>query len=88
MFGYMLTTKQMKATPPAGLTFLLYFSSSSSESWKFYFRISIRAGTHFSDLQEVEVIDLNEPTGWIVIPLKDAQEKLVLGLFHSGIVQI
>ena len=32
MFGYMLTTKQMKATPPAGLTFLLYFSSSSSES--------------------------------------------------------
>ena len=43
----------------------------------FYYRISIRAGTHFSDLQEVEVIDLNEPTGWIVIPLKDAQEKLV-----------
>lgn len=26
-------------------------------------RISIRAGTHFNDLQEVEVIMLNEPTG-------------------------
>lgn len=40
-------------------------------------RISIRAGTHFSDLQEVEVIDLNEPTGWIAIPLKDAQDKYI-----------
>lgn len=36
-----------------------------------FFRISIRAGTHFNDLQEVEVIDLNEPSGWVMIPLKD-----------------
>ncbi|KAK7874494.1 hypothetical protein R5R35_001577 [Gryllus longicercus] len=38
-------------------------------------RISIRAGTHFNDLQEVEVIDLNEPTGWVHIPIKDIHEK-------------
>ncbi|XP_067000450.1 anaphase-promoting complex subunit 10 [Anabrus simplex] len=38
-------------------------------------RISIRAGTNFNDLQEVEVIDLNEPTGWVLIPVKDINEK-------------
>lgn len=26
-------------------------------------RISVRSGTHFNDLQEVEIIDLSEPTG-------------------------
>jgi len=33
-------------------------------------RISIRAGNHFNDLQEVEAIDLQEPTGWTFIPLQ------------------
>lgn len=40
-----------------------------------FFRISIRAGTNFTDLQEVEVIDLNEPTGWFLIPIKDIHER-------------
>merc|ERR550517_1095896 len=31
-------------------------------------RISVRGGTNFNDLQEIEVVDLNEPAGWIVIP--------------------
>lgn len=39
------------------------------------FRISIRAGTNFNDLQEVEVIDLSEPTGWVLIPIKDIHDK-------------
>ncbi|XP_022184239.2 anaphase-promoting complex subunit 10 [Nilaparvata lugens] len=38
-------------------------------------RISIRAGTNFSDLQEVEVTDLTEPTGWVVMPVKDIHER-------------
>lgn len=38
-------------------------------------RISIRCGTHFNDLQEIEVADLNEPSGWLFIPLKDLQER-------------
>ena len=33
-------------------------------------RVSVRGGTNFNDLQEIEVVDLTEPTGWIVIPLK------------------
>jgi len=40
-------------------------------------RISVRGGTNFNDLQEIEVVDLNEPAGWIVIPLKDINERLV-----------
>ncbi|XP_026480570.1 anaphase-promoting complex subunit 10 [Ctenocephalides felis] len=38
-------------------------------------RISIRAGTHFNDLQEVEIIELSEPTGWVVVPIKDAEDR-------------
>ena len=37
-------------------------------------RISVRAGNHFHDLQEVELMDLSEPNGWVVIPLKDAND--------------
>lgn len=40
-------------------------------------RISVRAGNHFQDLQEVELIDLNEPNGWVVIPLKDSNDSPV-----------
>ncbi|KAF4526035.1 hypothetical protein B566_EDAN000829 [Ephemera danica] len=38
-------------------------------------RISIRAGTHFNDLQEVEVVDLTEPSGWFMIPIKDTHGR-------------
>ncbi|CAD7089340.1 unnamed protein product [Hermetia illucens] len=38
-------------------------------------RISIRSGTHFNDLQEIEIIDLSEPTGWVVIPVKDGRDR-------------
>ncbi|XP_066960107.1 anaphase-promoting complex subunit 10 isoform X2 [Macrobrachium rosenbergii] len=38
-------------------------------------RISIRCGTHFNDLQEIEVVDLHEPTGWLLIPLKDIHDR-------------
>nr|SVE75091.1 EOG090X051P [Daphnia dolichocephala] len=61
--GYLQITRQMRATP------LVVMGNVN--------RISIRAGTGFSDLQEVEVVELNEPNGWIAIPLKDAQEKCI-----------
>lgn len=32
-------------------------------------RISIRSGTHFNDLQEIEIVDLVEPTGKCLILL-------------------
>ncbi|XP_063375267.1 anaphase-promoting complex subunit 10 [Cydia amplana] len=38
-------------------------------------RISIRAGTHFNDLQEIEVIELIEPSGWEMIPIKDMHDR-------------
>ncbi|WAQ98217.1 APC10-like protein [Mya arenaria] len=34
-------------------------------------RISIRAGSHFNDLAEIEQIELGEPIGWVCVPLKD-----------------
>ncbi|KAJ1478240.1 anaphase-promoting complex, subunit 10-domain-containing protein [Baffinella frigidus] len=30
-------------------------------------KISIRAGTHFHDLQEVKEVTLDEPTGWLSV---------------------
>jgi len=40
-------------------------------------KISVRVGTNFNDLQEIEVVDIQEPSGWIVIPLKDINDKLI-----------
>lgn len=40
-------------------------------------RISIRAGSHFNDLVEVEQIELSEPIGWISVPLKDMNGKSI-----------
>ena len=49
--------------------------SNNISNFQYFFRISIRAGTNFNDLQEVEVMDLNEPSGWVVIPIKDINER-------------
>ena len=41
-----------------------------------FYRISIRAGNHFNDLTEVELVELKtEPSGWIIVPLKDIHEQ-------------
>ena len=40
-----------------------------------YCRISIRAGSQFHDLVELEQIELSEPVGWVSVPLKDANDK-------------
>jgi len=38
-------------------------------------KISIRCGTHFNDLQEVELVEFNEPSGWVQIFLKDIRDR-------------
>ncbi|EDW32028.1 GL10659 [Drosophila persimilis] len=40
-------------------------------------RISIRSGTNFNDLQELQVLDLTEPTGWVQVPIKDGNVKSI-----------
>ena len=39
--------------------------------------MSVRCGTNFNDLQTIEEVELNEPAGWVVIPLKDLSDRLV-----------
>lgn len=41
------------------------------------FKISIRAGNCYTDLQEIEQIEMDKPTGWVVICLKDANDAPV-----------
>lgn len=38
-------------------------------------RISVRCGTHFNDLREIEMIDLTEPTGWVSVPVSGPQSR-------------
>lgn len=38
-------------------------------------RISIKIGTHFNDLKEIISFDLQEPCGWVIIPLIDADNQ-------------
>lgn len=47
-------------------------------------KVSVRCGTNFNDLQEIEVVELKEPSGWVKIPLKDLNDRLV----RSFMVQI
>jgi anaphase-promoting complex subunit 10 len=41
------------------------------------YRISIRAGNHFNDLSEIEQVELSEPSGWVVIALRDLHGKAI-----------
>lgn len=38
-------------------------------------KLSIRSGTHFNDLNEIEVVTMCEPSGWIVIPIRNIRDK-------------
>lgn len=56
--------------------------------YSYSFRISVRAGTNFNDLQEVEVMDLAEPSGWVVIPIKDSETEKPIRTFMIQIAVI
>lgn len=51
-------------------------------------RISIRGGTHFNDLNEIEIIDLCEPQGWIVVPIKNIRDNNPVRAFHVQVAVI
>lgn len=52
----------------------IYVDYVLDESYTPY-KISIRAGNCYTDLQEIEVIEMDKPTGWVVISLKDGNDK-------------
>lgn len=51
-------------------------------------RISVRSGTHFNDLREIEMIDLSEPTGWVRVPVQGPQPGRPLRAFMVQIAVI
>lgn len=77
-------------TPNRSVTYYVYLLVLFIQSSHMYFqgvfliyyvccvlfcRISLRAGTHFNDLIEVDQIELSEPVGWVCVPMKDINEK-------------
>ena len=39
-------------------------------------KISVRAGNHFHDLHQIELIELEEPSGWLTVSLSDGDKPL------------
>jgi len=50
-------------------------------------RVSIRAGTSFHELRELEVKELTEPSGWMVFPLRGPDDH-PLRTFHIQVAVI
>jgi len=48
-------------------------------------KLSIRVGTNFHDLREIDEVELNEPNGWVKIPLAAADGSAPL---RTHLVQI
>jgi len=48
------------------------------------FHIVIRAGTTFHDLKDIKAVELEEPTGWVHIPL--ATKRYPKTLFDASFV--
>lgn len=57
-------------------TVCIYVDYILDESYTPY-KISIRAGNSYTDLQEIEQIEMDKPTGWVVISLKDGNDAPV-----------
>lgn len=47
-------------------------------------RLSIRAGSSYNDIQEIETVEFHEPNGWVVIPVKSAKN----GVLKTFLLQI
>lgn len=65
----------------------LYLDSKTDESYTPQI-LSIRAGLYMQDLKEIVEVELNDPIGWIVIPLKIKCEGKQMDYFYSMNFQI
>jgi anaphase-promoting complex subunit 10 len=50
----------------------LYLDYKSDESYT-PSKLSIRAGTGYHDLKEVRVVEIEEPKGWVLVPLRGSE---------------
>lgn len=62
----------------------IYVDYSLDESYT-PFRVSVRAGNSYADLQEIEFIEMDKPTGWILIDLRDDDDDTYIRACHIQI---
>ncbi|CAH1402545.1 unnamed protein product [Nezara viridula] len=48
--------------------------------------LSLRSGSNFSNLQQVDLLQLQRPNGWVIIPMKSRDKKNLLKTFLIQIV--
>jgi len=70
---------QSDGTQPHSITVQFYKKTRLTDLWLFFnykadesytpLQLSVRIGSGYYDLQEIQVVDLREPEGWIRIPL-------------------
>jgi len=56
-------------------------------------RLSVRVGSHFNDLTELQQVELNEPSGWIIVHLQepsstDSEPPPVTAAVRAFMIQI
>jgi len=59
-----------KKTSVVEIGFYLDFNLDESYTPK---KISVRAGSSFHDLKEIKAVELDEPVGWVYVPLVDKE---------------
>lgn len=59
----------------------LYLDFKADESYT-PSRLAVRAGSCHHDLKDVCIVELREPTGWVVVPLAATQASKHLRAFH------
>ncbi|KAI9202715.1 anaphase-promoting complex, subunit 10/DOC domain-containing protein [Polychytrium aggregatum] len=65
---HLLTIKFPRRIPIQQISLYLDFKQDESYTPS---RLSIRSGTSFQDLHELKLIDLDEPSGWINVPIQE-----------------
>ncbi|CAI5490940.1 unnamed protein product [Closterium sp. Naga37s-1] len=51
-------------------------------------KVSIRAGNSFHDVKEVKLVEMNEPSGWVHIPLRPSDDREYLRAFYLQLAVI
>ena len=81
---HLITVQFLKKTSVCAINLYLDYVLDESYTPK---RISVLAGSTVHDLNDVTLVDLNEPSGWVTIELK-SQDQDLPGPLRTHVLQV